>query len=181
MKEQAKKEWVEMLEFAYQINTMPKGTFRKIMDCKIVQKLPMVVLPLMAINTLGFKVFVERKTDKELVEAYAFRLDIGNTGERDAIKYRGRGFFHKTFVGKKNYYDFQSDSGIDVISDPDVILRDFDIMIKVMEWQLKNAVLCYNRKCYDFSVYMGIGIENKKRREIVMEWLDKWLPMRPTV
>ena len=61
---------------------------------------------------------------------------MGNTAKGDGWKYRGRGFIQLT--GKANYEAFYKDSGIDVVSNPDLAARpDIAAQIAVWYWNKK--------------------------------------------
>ncbi|WP_347454064.1 glycoside hydrolase family 19 protein [Acinetobacter thermotolerans] len=61
---------------------------------------------------------------------------MGNTAKGDGWKYRGRGFIQLT--GKANYEAFSRDSGIDIVSNPDLAARpDIAAQIAVWYWNKK--------------------------------------------
>jgi putative chitinase len=64
---------------------------------------------------------------------YANRM--GNTGSNDGWNYRGRGFIQIT--GKTNYTKLSSDTGIDYISNPDLLLQESDAMLSAL-WFWKS-------------------------------------------
>ncbi|HLP06178.1 MAG TPA: glycoside hydrolase family 19 protein [Paludibacter sp.] len=73
-------------------------------------------------------------------------LGNGNESSGDGYKYRGRGPFQLT--GKKNYKGFQDDynkiasnTDIDLVSNPDLLLTNPDIAIQSAMWYYKKKVL----------------------------------------
>lgn len=64
---------------------------------------------------------------------------IGNSQPGDGYKYRGRGYIQLT--GRSNYAAFSADSGIDVLSDPDVITNSNSLAAKVAVWFWKKFVV----------------------------------------
>ncbi|MEX5443425.1 glycoside hydrolase family 19 protein [Acinetobacter schindleri] len=62
---------------------------------------------------------------------------MGNTAKGDGWKYRGRGFIQLT--GKANYEAFYKDSGIDVVSNPDLAARP-DVAAQIAVWYWNQRV-----------------------------------------
>jgi putative chitinase len=61
---------------------------------------------------------------------------LGNTKPEDGWMYRGRGLFQLT--GKANYEAFKKASGIDVVSHPELVSEDPNVMAESAVWFLKN-------------------------------------------
>lgn len=61
---------------------------------------------------------------------------LGNTKPEDGWDYRGRGLFQLT--GKSNYEAFKKASGIDVVSHPELVSEDPNVMAESAVWFLKN-------------------------------------------
>lgn len=61
---------------------------------------------------------------------------LGNTKPEDGWDYRGRGLFQLT--GKANYEAFKKASGIDVVSHPELVSEDPNVMAESAVWFLKN-------------------------------------------
>lgn len=62
-------------------------------------------------------------------------IELGNLKKGDGYKFRGRGAIHLT--GRVNYQAYKDFSGIDVVSNPDLVTR-IDIAIDVSGWFWKN-------------------------------------------
>lgn len=74
----------------------------------------------------------ERKPEKIANRVYADRIGNGPESSGDGWKYRGRGYIMIT--GKSNYQEFSKYSGIDVVSNPDLISTDVSVSIKSAIW-----------------------------------------------
>ena len=61
---------------------------------------------------------------------------MGNVEEGDAAKFKGRGLVQLT--GRNNYEKASKDLGIDLVSDPDLIMKDPEVNAKVTAWHMKN-------------------------------------------
>ena len=61
---------------------------------------------------------------------YANRMGNGPESCGDGWKYRGRGFFQIT--GKSNYMALSMDTGVDYITNPDLLLTEADAMISAL-------------------------------------------------
>lgn len=61
---------------------------------------------------------------------------LGNQKPEDGWTYRGRGLFQLT--GKANYEAFKKASGIDVVSHPELVSEDPNVMAESAVWFLKN-------------------------------------------
>lgn len=79
-----------------------------------------------------------RKPEKIANRVYANRMRNGDELSGDGWKYRGRGFIQIT--GKNNYKSLSKDTGIDYISNPDLLLTEADSMISALwYWDKVNA------------------------------------------
>lgn len=68
---------------------------------------------------------------------YANRMGNGDEASKEGYKYRGRGYFQIT--GKNNYKELSKDTGIDFVSNPDLILTEADSMISALwYWNERN-------------------------------------------
>ena len=74
----------------------------------------------------------ERKPEKIANRVYADRLGNGNEESGDGWKYRGRGLIQST--GKTNYKECGKALGIDLVSNPDLIVNDPTVNIKSACW-----------------------------------------------
>lgn len=71
-----------------------------------------------------------RKPQAIANRVYANRMGNGNEQSGDGWKYRGRGFIQIT--GKDNYRLLSNDSGVDYISNPDLLLNEADSLISAL-------------------------------------------------
>lgn len=63
--------------------------------------------------------------------------NLGNKYEGDGYKFRGRGYIQMT--GRKNYEDFSKWSGIDVVSNPDLVLKpEIAFLASIWFWVIGN-------------------------------------------
>lgn len=62
-------------------------------------------------------------------------IDLGNLKKGDGYKFRGRSPIHLT--GRKNYQAYKEYSGLDVVTNPDLVAR-LDIAMDVAGWFWKN-------------------------------------------
>lgn len=74
----------------------------------------------------------ERKPEKIANKVYANRMGNGPESSGDGWKYRGSGIIQLT--GKSNYESFSKDTGIDIVTDPEVLRNDFSLIIKTAIW-----------------------------------------------
>ena len=67
---------------------------------------------------------------------YANRMGNGPEESGDGFKYRGRGFLQVT--GKDNYTVLSRDTGIDYVSNPDLLLNEADAMVSALWYWNRN-------------------------------------------
>lgn len=79
-----------------------------------------------------------RKPEKIANRVYANRMGNGNQNSGDGWKYRGRGFIQLT--GKNNYKALSDATGVDYISNPDLLLNEPDAMIAACWFWQKNKL-----------------------------------------
>lgn len=103
---------------------------------------------------------------------------LGNTKPEDGWMYRGRGLFQLT--GKANYEAFKKASGIDVVSHPELVSEDPNVMAQSAVWFLKNnAAMKSIAKTGDFDTAVrGINGGNAvpatdERRNYYNDYLNK--------
>src|SRR5690606_13433976 len=78
-----------------------------------------------------------RKPEKIANRVYANRGGNGNETSGDGWKYRGRGFIQLTL--KDNYKALSNATGIDYVSNPDLLLNEADAMISALwYWNKRN-------------------------------------------
>lgn len=89
-----------------------------------------------------FKSYTEAKTFERQPErianrVYANRMENGDETSGDGWKYRGRGFIQIT--GRANYRMLSEATGIDYLSNPDLLLNEADSMISALWfWNLRK-------------------------------------------
>lgn len=71
-----------------------------------------------------------RKPEKIANRVYANRMGNGDEKSGDGWKYRGKGFIQIT--GKDNYKALSKDTGVDYITNPDLLLREADSMLSAL-------------------------------------------------
>ena len=71
-------------------------------------------------------------------KVYANRMGNGQEISGDGWKYRGRGFIQLT--GKNNYTQLSKDTGIDYVSNPDLLLNEADAMIAALWFWTENRL-----------------------------------------
>lgn len=103
---------------------------------------------------------------------------LGNQKPEDGWMYRGRGLFQLT--GKANYEAFKKASGIDVVSHPELVSEDPNVMAESAVWFLKNnAAMKSIAKTGDFNTAVrGINGGNAvpatdERRTYYNDYLNK--------
>lgn len=69
---------------------------------------------------------------------YANRMGNGSEASGEGWKYRGRGFIQIT--GKSNYLALTADTGVDYLSNPDLLLNEADSLISAL-WYWKKTNL----------------------------------------
>lgn len=68
---------------------------------------------------------------------YANKLGNGSEASGDGFKFRGGGLIQLT--GKNNYRDFSNDTGIDILSNPDLVeLPKYALAVSVWFWNKNN-------------------------------------------
>lgn len=79
-----------------------------------------------------------RQPEKIANRVYADRMGNGSESSGDGWRYRGRGFIQLT--GKDNYRRFASDTGTDVVSQPDLIADHMELAVgsACWYWQSRN-------------------------------------------
>ena len=86
-------------------------------------------------ETGGFKWLKELGNDSYF-RKYNNRKDLGN-GPNDGARFKGRGYIHLT--GRANYTRFAKASGIDVVSNPDLVSNDKNVAAKAaIFWWLNS-------------------------------------------
>ncbi len=69
---------------------------------------------------------------------YANRMGNGNEASGDGYKYRGRGFIQLT--GKSNYQALSIATGIDFVSNPDLLLQEANAMVSALWFWKTNGL-----------------------------------------
>lgn len=97
------------------------------------------------------------KPEKILNKVYGNRMGNGNESSGDGYRYRGRGFIQLT--GKNNYKALSEYTGIDYVSNPDLLLNEADAMIAALWfWKTNNLNYYADRKDLDkVSDIINIG------------------------
>jgi hypothetical protein len=115
------------------------------------------------------------KIKSDFNKVYDGRKNLGNTTPGDGYKYRGRGFLQIT--GRDAYQSFKKYSGIDVVSNPD-LLNEPEVAAKSIPW----FFLVYkNKKVNEFedikSVSSTVGFADSasalKREQIANRTLSE--------
>lgn len=68
--------------------------------------------------------------------AYEGRANLGNTQPGDGRRFKGRGLIQLT--GRANYTDYKKASGIDVVSNPEIVSEDPHVCVDVAGWFWKK-------------------------------------------
>lgn len=79
-----------------------------------------------------------RQPKKIANRAYANRMGNGSEASGDGYKFRGRGFIQIT--GKDNYEALKQATGVDYVTNPDLLLTEADALISAL-WYWKRANL----------------------------------------
>lgn len=79
-----------------------------------------------------------RQPEKIANRVYANRMDNGNEASGDGYKYRGRGFIQIT--GRSNYTELSKDTGIDFVTNPDLLLEEVNSMVSALWFWNKNGL-----------------------------------------
>jgi putative chitinase len=77
-----------------------------------------------------------RKPQAIANKVYANRMGNGDEKSGDGWRYRGRGFIQIT--GKNNYQLLSKDTGINFITDPDILLTEVNSMLSALWFWNKN-------------------------------------------
>lgn len=99
---------------------------------------------------------------------------MGNICTNDGWKYRGRGFIQLT--GRANYASLSVDTGINYISEPDLLLNEADAMISALWYWNKNDLNRFADNDDIITITRRIngglnGIEDRKR--LLIKWKNK--------
>lgn len=87
--------------------------------------------------------------------AYANRMGNGDEASGDGWKYRGRAIFQIT--GKSMYEQLSKDTGIDYVSNPDMLLNEADSMVAAIWYWNKNGLSALADKDDVFGVTLKIN------------------------
>ena len=74
----------------------------------------------------------ERQKEKIANRVYANRMGNSTESSGDGWKYRGKSAIQLT--GKSNYEAFTKDTGIDIVTNPEIINEDLSLIIKISIW-----------------------------------------------
>lgn len=85
-----------------------------------------------------------RKPEKIANVVYANRMGNGDTASGDGWSYRGKGFIQLT--GKNNYKSLTDFTGIDYVSNPEMLLNEPDAMIAALWFWKANNINKYADK-----------------------------------
>lgn len=84
----------------------------------------------------------EKQPQKIANKVYSSRMGNGTESSGDGWKYRGRGFIQLT--GKNNYTMLSTDTRIDFVSNPDLLLEEANAMISALWYWNKNNLNKYS-------------------------------------
>lgn len=113
---------------------------------------------------------------------YSARMGNGSEVSGDGWKYRGGGYFQIT--GKVNFQEMSKDTGIDFVSNPDLILEEPNAIISALWYWDKTGLNSWADKddCDAISDLINIGhhtpkigdaIGYAKRKEFTEKWKTK--------
>ena len=102
--------------------------------------------------------------------AYEGRKDLGNTSLGDGKKYKGRGFGQVT--GKYNYQKFKEFSGVDVISNPKLMLEPQYAVLSAFWFWKRNNLKKY-ADVENFRAVCSIWNTGKPNSEKINGWEDR--------
>lgn len=71
--------------------------------------------------------------------SFVYAMRNGNSGPRDGWMYRGRGFIQLSW--RANYASAGKDLGVDLVGDPDAILKSDDLAMRVAVWYWNTRVV----------------------------------------
>ena len=102
-------------------------------------------------------------------KAYEGRKDLGNTQRGDGVKYKGRGVIQLT--GKYNYIKFKADSGIDVVTYPELVAKPALAFRSSMWYWKKNSLNYYADRDEFLKITKRIngGTNGLKQRETYLK------------
>ena len=105
---------------------------------------------------------------------FVYNGRIGNDGNNDGSKYVGRGFNQLT--GKSNYQNYGSQVGMDLVSNPDVMLDDDVAADVAVKFLTKKGLKSFSDPNEATIYYADInsGSPKKRARENSMEELQKF-------
>lgn len=84
----------------------------------------------------GFKYLTELG-GRSYFNKYEGRKDLGNTQAGDGYKFRGRGYIQVT--GRANYTELSKDTGIDFVSNPDLLSQEANAIVSALWfWSKRN-------------------------------------------
>lgn len=88
---------------------------------------------------------------------YVYRnvAENGNESSGDGYKYRGRGLIQIT--RKRGYRRFGEYSGQDLVTNPDILLQNIDLMTRSAGWYWKHGVLLRNGSEKDLNTVAATG------------------------
>lgn len=116
-----------------------------------------------------------RNAEKLANKVYSDRNGNGHPESGDGYRYRGRGFFQIT--GKGNYQKFGELAGVDLVSNPEALERDFKLSIRVAAAYFQKSGLAAYADRGDFAaVSRGVNLGNPRSRAFAHGEADriKW-------
>lgn len=117
-----------------------------------------------------------RKPEKIANRVYANRMGNGDEASGDGFKFRGRGFIQLT--GKNNYKALSTATGIDYVSNPDLLLTETDALIAAIWFWNSKGLTKYALADDILTITKRInggtnGLEDRKKHLIEMKKLFK--------